>query len=67
MNTNMDTLEPVIDSLRIKDILHKLLKERFDRIDIAAAADEVRPFLRDPRELVLWCSASRRGVGTGIC
>ena len=36
------------------DMLHKLLKERFDVVDIAAAADEVRPFLRDPRELALW-------------
>lgn len=36
------------------DILHTLLKERFACVDIAAAADEVRPFLRDPRELALW-------------
>lgn len=35
-------------------MLHKLLKERFACVDIAAAAEEVRPFLRDPRELALW-------------
>jgi predicted nucleotidyltransferase component of viral defense system len=34
--------------------LHQQLKARFDRVDIAAAADEVRPFLRDQRELALW-------------
>jgi predicted nucleotidyltransferase component of viral defense system len=31
-----------------------LLKERIENVDIAAAAEEVRPFLRDPRELALW-------------
>jgi len=35
-------------------MLHKLLRERFESVDIAAAATEVRPFLRDPRELTLW-------------
>lgn len=35
-------------------MLHALLKERFERVDIAAAAEEVRPFLRDSRELALW-------------
>jgi len=31
-----------------------LLRERIESVDIAAAAEEVRPFLRDPRELTLW-------------
>lgn len=31
-----------------------LLKERIERVDIVAAAEEVRPFLRDPRDLTLW-------------
>ena len=34
--------------------LQELLKERFKQVDITAAADEVRPFLRDPQELELW-------------
>ena len=34
--------------------LQSLLKERFARVNIKAAAEEVRPFLRDPRELSLW-------------
>ncbi|MDA0989988.1 MAG: nucleotidyl transferase AbiEii/AbiGii toxin family protein [Verrucomicrobia bacterium] len=37
--------------------LRSLLKERIGRVDIAAAAEEVRPFLRDPRELTLWSDA----------
>ena len=36
------------------DALHELLKERIQSVDIAAAAEEARPFLRDPRELELW-------------
>ena len=31
-----------------------LLKERIQSVDMAAAAEDVRPFLRDPRELQLW-------------
>lgn len=31
-----------------------LLKERIQSVDMAAAAADVRPFLRDPRELQLW-------------
>jgi predicted nucleotidyltransferase component of viral defense system len=31
-----------------------LLKERIRNVDIDAAAEDVRPFLRDPRELQLW-------------
>jgi predicted nucleotidyltransferase component of viral defense system len=34
--------------------LQTLLKKRIERVDIAAAAEEVRPFLRDTRELDLW-------------
>ncbi len=31
-----------------------MLSERFGKVDLAAAADEVRPYLRDARELALW-------------
>lgn len=31
-----------------------MLHERFEKVDLAAAADEVRPYLRDARELDLW-------------
>ncbi|MDD2237898.1 MAG: nucleotidyl transferase AbiEii/AbiGii toxin family protein [Kiritimatiellae bacterium] len=31
-----------------------LLKERIQRVDMAKVAEDVRPFLRDPRELQLW-------------
>jgi predicted nucleotidyltransferase component of viral defense system len=34
--------------------LQTLLKERIQSVDLAQAAQEVRPFLRDPRELTLW-------------
>ncbi len=34
--------------------LKVLLKERIERVDISAAAEEVRPFIRDTRELELW-------------
>ena len=34
--------------------LQDLLEKRIQNVDIAAAAEEVRPFLRDPRELALW-------------
>jgi predicted nucleotidyltransferase component of viral defense system len=36
------------------DAVQTLLKDRIRSIDIAAAAEDVRPFLRDPRELQLW-------------
>jgi hypothetical protein len=36
------------------EALRKLLRERFSRTDFRKAAGEVRPFLRDPRELDLW-------------
>lgn len=35
-------------------MLHNLLKNRFKSINIKAAGEEVRPFLRDPKELELW-------------
>ena len=35
-------------------ILTRLLRERFAEIDFTKAADEVRVFLHDPRELDLW-------------
>jgi predicted nucleotidyltransferase component of viral defense system len=34
--------------------IQSLLKERMQSIDLTAAAADVRPFLRDPRELHLW-------------
>ncbi len=34
--------------------LQVLLRDRIQSIDMAAAAEDVRPFLRDPRELQLW-------------
>lgn len=34
--------------------LIRLLRERIAEIDFGKAADEVRPFLHDPRELELW-------------
>ena len=34
--------------------LQSLLNQRIESVDIHAAAEEVRPFLRDPRELTLW-------------
>lgn len=36
------------------DDVQALLKDRIRSVDIAAAAEDVRPFLRDPRELQLW-------------
>jgi hypothetical protein len=42
-----------ISHLDIKT-LQGMLRERIINIDISAAAEEVRPFLRDPRELALW-------------
>ncbi len=36
------------------DGLADLLRERFAAVDFKQAADEVRPFLHDPRELDLW-------------
>lgn len=34
--------------------LKSMLNQRFESVDLAAAADEVRPYLRDSRELDLW-------------
>ena len=45
--------DPTISNLDIP-VLQDLLQNRFSLIDFAAAANEVRPFLRDARELDLW-------------
>ncbi|MBN1864461.1 MAG: nucleotidyl transferase AbiEii/AbiGii toxin family protein [Victivallales bacterium] len=42
-----------IDELDIPT-LRTLLEKRFKSVDIGEAAEEVRPFLRDPKELALW-------------
>ena len=34
--------------------LQRLLNKRIETVDLHVAAEEVRPFLRDPRELALW-------------
>ncbi|HQG75341.1 MAG: nucleotidyl transferase AbiEii/AbiGii toxin family protein [Kiritimatiellia bacterium] len=47
---------PASDHLNLKT-LRTLLHERFETVNLAAAADEVRPFLRDTRELSLWSAA----------
>lgn len=36
------------------DAVQTLLKDRIRSVDVKAAAEDVRPFLRDPRELQLW-------------
>lgn len=45
--------DPAIGNLDLAG-LQSLLSERFGKVDVAAAADEVRPYLRDARELALW-------------
>lgn len=37
-----------------RNVLADLLRDRFTAIDFKQAADEVRVFLPDPRELQLW-------------
>ena len=61
---NLPHLEARIRQSHNRDIenldlakLRSLLDERFGRVDLAAAAEEVRPFLRDARELTLWSEA----------
>jgi predicted nucleotidyltransferase component of viral defense system len=44
---------PLAQGLDIASV-QTLLKERIRSVDLTAAAEEVRPFLRDPRELELW-------------
>jgi hypothetical protein len=44
---------PAIGNLNLA-ALQALLTARFGSVDLAAAAAEVRPFLRDARELALW-------------
>ena len=36
------------------DAVHAMLAARLDRVDLAAAAEDVRPFLRDPNDLSCW-------------
>ena len=48
--------DPAIERLDLPG-LQSLLRERFGKGDLAAAADEVRPYLRDARELALWSDA----------
>jgi predicted nucleotidyltransferase component of viral defense system len=47
---------PAIERLDLAG-LQSLLSERFGKVDPAVAADEVRPYLRDARELELWSEA----------
>ena len=43
------------DSAPLTDkAVHAMLAEKLDRVDIAAAAEDVRPFLRDPNDLACW-------------
>ncbi len=41
------------EKLDLKTV-RSMLEERISSVDIAAAAEEVRPFLRDARELTIW-------------
>lgn len=47
---------PAIENLDLA-ALQALLSERFGKVNLSAAADEVRPYLRDARELALWSEA----------
>jgi hypothetical protein len=47
-------LVKIIQKLMPNDTLQQLLKERFAAVDIDQAAEEVRVFLPDSRELDLW-------------
>ncbi len=47
---------PAIERLDLRG-LQSLLSERFGKVNLAAAADEVRPYLRDARELAMWSEA----------
>jgi predicted nucleotidyltransferase component of viral defense system len=49
------------------DSLNLLLHERFEKVDLVAAANEVRPFLRDARELTLWSEAFFKDLVTKLC
>ena len=47
--------EPAAESGRLTaDSLKQRLRTAVDRLEIAAAQKDVRPFLRDPREIELW-------------
>ena len=47
--------------------LQRLLRERIESVDISAAAEEVRPFLRDARELELWSPEFFLQLATNLC
>jgi hypothetical protein len=47
-------LVKIMQKLMPNDTLQRLLNERFAAVDIDQAAEEVRVFLPDPRELDLW-------------
>ncbi len=47
-------------------MLEQLLQERFSKLDFRQAAQEVRPFLPDPRELDLWSKEFFNGLATRI-
>lgn len=48
-------------------ILENLLIDRFAGIDFKKAADEVRVFLPDPRELDLWSKEFSRNLAERMC
>lgn len=48
-------------------ILNNLLRERFSGIDFKKAADEVRVFLSDPRELDLWSQEFFNDLAERMC
>ena len=58
--------DPTINNLDLTS-LHNLLHDRFSLIDFAAAANEVRPFLRDARELDLWTRRFFQQLVPQIC
>jgi hypothetical protein len=39
------------------EVLNRLLKDRFSKLDFNEAANEVRVFLHDSREVELWSNA----------
>lgn len=47
-------------------VLKSLLNERFEKVDLASAANEVRPFVRDARELTLWSEAFFKDLVTKL-
>jgi hypothetical protein len=62
----LQTGHPGTGTLNLQD-LKSLLNERFEQVDLAAAANEVRPFLRDSREIALWSEAFFKDLVTRLC